>query len=57
MVPIGWNITQTIKCVFSDLSLNFVIKIIILKNAVFGPVDNFYQASKQKIKAGCFLKI
>ncbi len=53
MVPIGWNVTKTIKNVFLDLSLNFITKRIffrhkILKNAIFEPVDNFKQASQEK---------
>ncbi len=44
------------------LSLHFVIKRIIFrlkifKNAIFGAMDNFKQASKQKRMVGCFLEI
>jgi hypothetical protein len=43
-----------------NLSLDFIIKTFCLaqnfKNAIFGPVDNFKQANKQR-KVGCFLEI
>jgi hypothetical protein len=34
----------------------FVFLAQIIKNAIFGPVDNFKQASKQKRMVGCFLE-
>jgi len=44
------------------LNLHFVMKRIIFmlkikKNAIFGTMDNFKQASMQKRMVGCFLEI
>jgi hypothetical protein len=63
MVPIGLNMTKTTKNVFLDLSLNLNNKTTltfwhkILKNAIFGPVDNFKQANQEKSMVGCFLEV
>ena len=60
LVPIGWDITKIInKCVFLDLSLNFVIKRIIFGHKILKMelLDNFKQASRQKRMVGCFLEI
>ncbi len=47
------------KCVFLDLSLNFVIKRIIFGHKILKMElsDKFKKASKQKRMVGCFLEI
>jgi hypothetical protein len=59
LVPISRNITKTIKNVFLDLSLNFIIKRIFLgaQSLKMELLDNLKEASKQERMVGCFLAI